>query len=117
MSLDSNYIELNVGGESFLTSRSTLTGISTSFFRALVDHTPTQIEYFIDRDPTHFRHILNFLRGSPTFPDSELHLFELCNEADFYNIPELKKRAETHASQIRKHSVAYQLSVICARLG
>tara|TARA_B110001450_G_scaffold245030_1_gene257717 strand:+ start:735 stop:1235 length:501 start_codon:yes stop_codon:yes gene_type:complete len=117
MSPASNYIELNVGGEKFVTSRSTLTSMPTSFFRALIDHTDTQPEYFIDRDPTHFRHILNFLRGSPTFPDSELHLFELCNEADFYNMPEVKDQAENYTSHIRKHAVAYQLSLICARIG
>lgn len=117
MKPDSNLIELNVGGQSFVTSRSSLTSMSNTFFRALVEHSGTQGKHFIDRDPTHFRHILNFLRGSPSFPESESHLSELCAEADFYNIPELKLQAESHVVHIRKHSVAYQLSLICARLG
>ena len=117
MSSTSNYVKLNVGGQEFLTSRTTLSRVTDCFFRALVEHDPTQNEYFIDRDPTHFRHILNFMRGSPTFPDSELYLQELCQEADFYNLPGIKDQADIHISLIQKHSVAYKLSLICARLG
>ena len=117
MSPTSHCVKLNVGGEEFLTSRTTLSCVTDCFFRALIEHDRAQNEYFIDRDPTHFRHILNFLRGSPTFPDSELHLEELHAEADFYVLPELKDKVKEYALRIRKHSVAYQLSLICARLG
>jgi BTB/POZ domain-containing protein KCTD9 len=51
--------------------------------------------YFIDRDGTHFRYILNFLRdGNSYIPsDSEL-LDELFEEVSFYQIQELQHRLE-----------------------
>ena len=43
--------------------------------------------YFIDRDGTHFRHILNYLRtGKLVLPDDEVVRKELLNEAEFYQI-------------------------------
>jgi hypothetical protein len=47
--------------------------------------------YFIDRDPAHFRHILNYLRlGSSWMPQSlprELrYLYEIRAEAEFYQL-------------------------------
>lgn len=80
-------IVLNVGGTKFSTSRTTL-GIGISgFFKGLVQ-SEVEDQYFIDRDPTHFRHILNALRGSPTFPPSPSALRELEMEAAFYLMPE-----------------------------
>ena len=43
--------------------------------------------YFIDRDGTHFRHILNYLRtGQPLVPKDEIIRVELLAEAEFYQI-------------------------------
>ena len=43
--------------------------------------------YFIDRDGTHFRHILNYLRtGKLVLPDDKVVRKELLNEAEFYQI-------------------------------
>ena len=43
--------------------------------------------YFIDRDGTHFRYILNYLRtGRLLLPDDELIREELLEEAEFYQI-------------------------------
>jgi len=43
--------------------------------------------YFIDRDGTHFRHILNYLRtGQLIVPQDEIIRVELLAEADFYQI-------------------------------
>ena len=43
--------------------------------------------YFIDRDGTHFRHILNYLRtGKLVLPDDKVIRKELLNEAEFYQI-------------------------------
>ena len=61
-------IRLNVGGVVFATTRGTLQNGADSFFTALVNdaHTHAYDEasgaIFIDRDPTHFRHVLNYLR-------------------------------------------------------
>ena len=43
--------------------------------------------YFIDRDGTHFRHILNYLRtGKLVLPDDKVVRKELLSEAEFYQI-------------------------------
>ena len=43
--------------------------------------------YFIDRDGTHFRHILNYLRtGKLVLPDDKVVRMKLLNEAEFYQI-------------------------------
>ena len=49
---------LNVGGTLFETRRNTLTS-QNSFFSELATRDEEEV-IFIDRDPTHFRHILNF---------------------------------------------------------
>ena len=50
--------------------------------------------YFIDADGTHFRIILNYLRGrivySDDLPSDKETLIELRREADFYNLLDLK---------------------------
>ena len=46
--------------------------------------------YFIDRDGTHFRHILNYLRtGQFTVPDDNILRKELLAEAEFYQVEEI----------------------------
>ena len=46
--------------------------------------------YFIDRDPTHFRRILNYLRtGAIAVPEDEHEKAELLCEADFYALEAL----------------------------
>ena len=43
--------------------------------------------YFIDRDGTHFRYILNYLRtGQLTVPDDKILRRELLAEAEFYRV-------------------------------
>ena len=43
--------------------------------------------YFFDRDPTHFRYILNYMRmGLPNRPDTYLARRELLLEARYYNV-------------------------------
>ena len=63
-------ITLYVGGVYFVTTRETLETSSSNFFSGLMRHTPADVkEVFIDRDPAHFRHILNHLRGSKVLPN------------------------------------------------
>ena len=48
--------------------------------------------YFIDRDGTHFRHILNYLRtGQLLVPKDEIIRVELLAEAEFYQIEGIVK--------------------------
>ena len=43
--------------------------------------------FFIDRDGTHFRYILNYLRtGKLTLPEDKTLVKELLEEAEFYQI-------------------------------
>uniref|UniRef100_A0A8C9AM59 SH3KBP1-binding protein 1 n=1 Tax=Prolemur simus TaxID=1328070 RepID=A0A8C9AM59_PROSS len=66
-------IHLNVGGKRFSTSRQTLTWIPDSFFSSLLSGRISTLKdetgaIFIDRDPTVFAPILNFLRTKELDP-------------------------------------------------
>jgi hypothetical protein len=76
---------LNIGGVLFFTSRETL-GQKNTFFSKLIEQYPidSMEPPFVDRDPQHFRYILNWLRGSVILPEDSKVLQELCAEADFY---------------------------------
>lgn len=87
--VDNTTIHLNVGGIYFVTRRCTLMETETFFSGALRSH-PDDGELFIDRDPTHFRHILNWLRGVRNLPDDELTLSDLWWEADYYCMTDMK---------------------------
>ena len=80
-----NAIYLNVGGVYFVTRRSTLSQ-SNSFFVGAIQSNGDDVELFVDRDPTHFRYILNWIRGSRVLPEDESTLQELLVEADYYSL-------------------------------
>lgn len=82
-------VYLNVGGVYFATSRSTLAKYRNSFFSPLTLTNPNVSEYFIDRDPTHFRWVLNWLRGSTCLPADGPSLRELRVEADFFSLQDM----------------------------
>ena len=90
-------IVLDVGGVHYSTSRSTLTKYPESMlgvmFSGRHDLATMQCEdgsFFIDRDGTHFRHILNYLRDGEeaveSFPKSSDVLLELIRETKFYQL-------------------------------
>ena len=81
-------ITLNIGGTIFLTTKETLS-TGSHFFSNLVQYS-NDTNFFIDRDGTHFRFVLNFLRGSTHLPKQRDILLELLHEADFYCLQELK---------------------------
>lgn len=102
----STNISLNVGGILYETTRSTLVSTnSATFFYALASNVPDSV-IFIDRDGTHFRFILNWLRGSRVIPIEKLALQELCVEADFYCVPDLLDALKTRLSSIAYRSGA-----------
>jgi len=84
----SDQVVLNVGGVCFVTTHTTLCNDGDNFFSAL-SSTLCGHEGFVDRDPTHFRLILNYLRGSVVLPDDRLSLQELQHEASFYCLTNL----------------------------
>lgn len=89
----SRRVKLNVGGTHFQTSLSTLTQVPSMFsamfsgkYRMDADEDGC---YFIDRDPTHFRYVLNFLRDSRIEVPAEgaqTLVRELLTEAEFYQV-------------------------------
>jgi hypothetical protein len=90
-------VELNVGGASFFTTVDTLRRIPHSYFAAMFaeGREPCDgVVPFIDRDPTHFRSILNYYRdGHCTLPRDASALEELATEANFYALPDLESDA------------------------
>ena len=86
-------ILLNIGGTHFESKRATLE--KCPYFRRLLDPTArTHIEMdrsiFIDRDRTHFRHILNYLRDGevPNYL-TPADVYQLIREAKFYEMTEM----------------------------
>ena len=95
-----NTIKLNVGGQYFTTSKTTLLADKNSMLGTMFSryHELTKSSdgsYFIDADGTYFQTILNFLRGRITdvneLPKDEEVLLKLKAEADFYQLSTLKE--------------------------
>ncbi|XP_068616625.1 BTB/POZ domain-containing protein KCTD3 [Brachionichthys hirsutus] len=89
-------IQLNVGGTRFSTSRQTLTWIPDSFFSSLLSGRISTLQdetgaIFIDRDPTAFAPILNFLR-TKELDLRGVNISVLRHEAEFYGITPLVRR-------------------------
>ncbi|XP_021436894.2 BTB/POZ domain-containing protein KCTD5 isoform X4 [Oncorhynchus mykiss] len=91
------WVHLNVGGTVFLTTRHTLLKEQTSFLYRLCQqkdlHSDTDETgaYVIDRDPTYFGPILNYLRHGKLVYNKELAEEGVLEEAEFYNITPLIK--------------------------
>lgn len=89
-------VKINVGGSKFTTTLTTLRRFPDSMIGAMYSGRHELVQdgegyHFIDRDGTHFRYILNFLRSPETF-ECELTgsaLKELKGECDYYGILDL----------------------------
>ena len=99
-------IDLNVGGTRYTTSHSTLTKYPKSMLGAMFSGRYSEEamkhsdgSFFIDRDGTHFRHILNYLRDGENvikfFPRSPEALQELLHEAQYYQLEDLVTALQT----------------------
>lgn len=88
-------IKLNVGGKIFMTSITTLRRDPNCMLAAMFSQRFELVKqedgaYFIDRDGTYFRHVLNFLRtGSIPCRVTDVCADDLREEAEFYNIQAL----------------------------
>ena len=113
-------VYLNVGGVFYLTSRETLEK-QDNYFRAL-SISNKDIEQdsaiFIDRDPSNFRYVLNWLRGVKTLPDDKYFLYELLYEADYYCMEDMKefimnsiKSSTTIQSELQEISKQLRLTI------
>ncbi|XP_062989561.1 BTB/POZ domain-containing protein KCTD17 [Elgaria multicarinata webbii] len=89
------WVRLNVGGTIFLTTRQTLCREQKSFLCRLCQGEELQSDrdetgaYLIDRDPTYFGPILNFLRHGKLVLDKDMAEEGVLEEAEFYNIGSL----------------------------
>ncbi|KAG8138185.1 hypothetical protein E2320_004101 [Naja naja] len=90
------WVRLNVGGTVFLTTKQTLCREQKSFLCRLCQGEELQSDrdetgaYLIDRDPTYFGPILNFLRHGKLFPFLVGVVGSgVLEEAEFYNIGSL----------------------------
>ena len=98
--IEEKIIKLNVGGQYFSTSKTTLLADKNSVLGIMFSgyHEFAKSDdgsYFIDADGTYFHIILNFLRGRITdineLPKDEEVLLKLRAEADFYQLYNLKE--------------------------
>ncbi|XP_039256739.1 BTB/POZ domain-containing protein KCTD5-like [Styela clava] len=92
----SRWIRLNVGGKHFVTTLSTLSKYPKSFLYRLCQEDPDIDSdkdetgaYLIDRDPTYFGPVLNYLRHGKLVINKDLAEEGVLEEAEFYNIAEL----------------------------
>eukprot|EP01130_Rhizamoeba_saxonica_P013052 TRINITY_DN5536_c3_g1_i1.p1 TRINITY_DN5536_c3_g1~~TRINITY_DN5536_c3_g1_i1.p1 ORF type:complete len:230 (-),score=60.16 TRINITY_DN5536_c3_g1_i1:227-916(-) len=88
---DGGRVRLNIGGHIYDTSLATLTSDSKSLLAAMFSgrYVLEEIDgaYFIDRDGTHFRYILNYLRDDTVNMPPNLKIQrELLREAEWYQI-------------------------------
>ncbi|CAJ0591158.1 unnamed protein product [Cylicocyclus nassatus] len=89
-------LRINVGGTIFETTVSTLTRLNDTMLSALVSNRwnqSNQEEIFVDRNPTYFGKVLDYLRDGENFAVPTDHDVREClrREADFYNLSELAK--------------------------
>ena len=106
--MEDTIIKLNVGGQIFVTTNETLNNKgSYNMLAAMLKHGSKKIDgsIFIDRNPTVFHWILNYLRGSKILPNQYIFINEdesikiynpdfllLCEEAEFYALDALTLR-------------------------
>jgi len=104
-SAPSEPVRLNVGGRIFCTTLSSLCRVKESMLSAMFSgrfsvHKQADGCFFLDRDGTHFRHVLNYLRDGSmpcqveVSPKTECFYRELLREACFYQIPGLIEALE-----------------------
>ncbi|KAF5897218.1 BTB/POZ domain-containing protein KCTD12-like [Clarias magur] len=93
-------IELNVGGQIYVTRHSTLLSVPNSLLWGMFNqHSASQLtrdskgRYFVDRDGFLFRYILDYLRDrNLALPDYFKERASLQKEAEFFQLPELARR-------------------------
>ena len=107
----SSTVKLNVGGQHFTTSVQTLkkdpNSMLAAMFSGKFEMKPSEDgSFFIDRDGTYFRFILNYLRnGELILPDGATFLKELEAEAKFYQLQGILNELQRTAPKEFEESV------------
>ena len=105
-------VVLNIGGTCFQTSKVTLRADPTSVFAVMLlpqsPFRPNTNTYFFDRDPAHFRFILNYLRNGGCMdlnilPREQRYLQELLIEAKYYKLMGLMEVIQTRLVQVNSY--------------
>lgn len=110
-------VSLNVGGKKFTTSRETLCKDATSmlsrmFSGRMSSRRDEKGRVFLDRDPKHFRLILNYLRdGSVCLPSCSMELHEIIQEAMFYQLDELRMLVASQERWLPNSAAALRTSI------
>jgi len=104
--LTNEWVKLNVGGQIFQTTKTTLCKDPKSFFyRLCQDSSELGSEkdedgaFLIDREPKYFVPVLMFLRCGKLIIDRDLCEEGVLEEAEFYNIEELIKLTKEKISR------------------
>ena len=90
---------------------------SNSFFSGLVASCgENSAPIFVDRDPTFFRHILNYMRGAKTYPNDESSVQQLIVEAEFYSMVEYASFLRENLEEVRKAGIPHGLRVLANKI-
>lgn len=95
-------VELNVGGQTYTTSLATLLSDKDSYLAGLFSGKYKVVKdsrgrFFIDRDGSLFRYVLDYLRNSIlTLPENFIESNRLLKEAEFFQIKGLVRALNLH---------------------
>ncbi|XP_064184349.1 BTB/POZ domain-containing protein KCTD12b [Anguilla rostrata] len=100
-------VELNVGGQVYITRYSTLTSVPDSLLWEMFSRKTskglardTKGRFFVDRDGFLFRYILDYMRDQQlVLPDHFPERGRLQREAEFFNLPDLVKQLAPRISK------------------
>jgi len=88
---DEEIVYLNIGGKKYVTTKTTLLSKGQNFFTPLItgnikSHKDKDGAYFIDRNGTYFKPLLDYLRHGELLVPMNMQLEHILKEADFYSI-------------------------------
>ncbi|CAF2500567.1 unnamed protein product [Rotaria sp. Silwood2] len=112
-------VTFNIGGHIYSTTPSTINeNVDSQSLLALIisNRTTTQLDknghYFIDRDGTYFRYILNYFRDKKLLlPENFTELKQLCSEAKYYQIDRLVNEIENRLNTTNEQNKQLQIGL------
>jgi hypothetical protein len=123
-SFKDDIVSFNIGGHIYSTTRSTIhDNVDSQSLLALIitNRTTTRLDhdgrYFLDRDGTYFRYILNYFRDKKlVLPENFSELKQLCLEAKYFQIDrlinEIENRLNTTNEQIKQLKIGVNFTLI-----